>query len=204
MLIAKKLQIRSRKPRAWGIDPKLGAGNLTFHFAGLGSDTTSNTTNSYGTVDGAALHTLVGLAENVVGTDWPTVLSIDCEGCEWAALEQMGRDPAALELLSGVHLLLIDAHLSPTMVPPTLSQFVSAMELLFFRLNFKLRWLRSVNGYPRDQQVVDFLGAAGLPAGFCCYEMALVREQGGGRRRHGSRSAERAPLGGATRDHAKE
>ena len=61
------------------------------------------------------------------------------------------------------------------MVPPTLHEFVLAFQLLFDRLKFKLRWLRSVNGYPADQKVVDFLGVAGLPAGFCCYEMALVR-----------------------------
>ena len=159
------------------------------------------------------------------------MLSIDCEGCEWSAFEQMARDPRALKILSGVELLLLDAHFSPSMVPPTLAQvrvcmrrlslqsicvstlwecqelraahygaslgylcshvthafglrppsavlaqFVNAFELLFFRLKFKLRWLRSVNGYPIDQKVVQFLGTAGLPAGFCCYEMALVRD----------------------------
>ena len=100
----------------------------------------------------------------------------DIEGGEWAALEQMGRDPEAMRMLRGVKLLYLDVHLSPTLTPPTLRQFVAAFELLFHRLRFKLRWLRTVNGYPSDQKVVDFLGATGVPAGLCCYEMALVRE----------------------------
>ena len=49
---------------------------------------------------------------------------------------------------------------------------------LFGKLGFKLRWLRSIDGYPSDQMVSDFLGVAGLHAGLCCYEMALVREPG--------------------------
>jgi hypothetical protein len=136
-----------------------------------------NTSNSYGEVHGASLSTLDELAAaNPAGERQPHVLSIDCEGCEWAALEQMSHDPKALKLLSGVQLLLIDGHLSPSMLPPTIGQFVRAFELLFHKLKLKLRWLRSVNGYPTDQRVVDFLGVAGLSAGFCCCEApALAR-----------------------------
>jgi hypothetical protein len=152
-------------------------GSLRFHFAGLGSGSMRNTTNSYGTIDASVLRSLVQMAAALPASERkPRVLSIDCEGCEWAAFEQMTRDPAAIRILRGVELLFLDGHLSPTMVPPTLKQFVGAFELLFVRLGFRLRWLRSVNGYPADQKVVDFLGVAGLAPGFCCYEMALVRE----------------------------
>ncbi len=155
------------------------AGNVSFHFAGLGDGARATTNNSYGTVDGMSLYTLSELAaRNPEGERHPTVLSIDCEGCEWAALSHIGDggDPQALRLLQGVKLLLLDAHLSPTMRAPTPQQFVRVMELLFHRLRFKLRWLRSVNGYPLDQHIADFLAVGGLPVGFCCYEMALVRE----------------------------
>ena len=43
------------------------------------------------------------------------MLLIDCEGCEWAALEQMSRDPASLRLLRHVKLLYLDAHITPTL-----------------------------------------------------------------------------------------
>ena len=94
-----------------------------------------------------------------------------------AAAQAETRRPLRLHrrLLGGVKLLFLDAHLSPTMLPPTPRQFVVALELLFHRLGFRLRWLRSVDGFPADQKVADFLGVAGLPAGFCCYEMVLVR-----------------------------
>ena len=58
------------------------------------------------------------------------MLSIDCEGCEWSAFEQMARDPRALKILSGVELLLLDAHFSPSMVPPTLAQVRVCMRRL--------------------------------------------------------------------------
>ena len=167
----------ARMPHHLGRSPANLRGNVTFHFAGLGAERTLNTTNSYGTIDGSTLFPMAALAQQTPPAERrPTVLSIDCEGCEWAALEQMSHDTRALKLLSGVQLLLIDVHLSPSMVPPTMGQFVRAFELLFHRLKFKLRWLRSVNGYPTDQRVVEFLGVAGLDAGFCCYEMVLVRD----------------------------
>ncbi|EOD13153.1 hypothetical protein EMIHUDRAFT_244273 [Emiliania huxleyi CCMP1516] len=165
---AQQIALKLRKGRQHG--------NLTFHFAGLGAGRSRNTINSFGAIDGTVLYTMAELvAANKADGGWPTILSIDCEGCEWAALEQMAADPRALKILGGVKLLFLDAHLSPTMLPPTPRQFVVALELLFHRLGFRLRWLRSVDGFPADQKVADFLGVAGLPAGFCCYEMVLVR-----------------------------
>ena len=151
--------------------------NVSFHFAGLGGRRHASSLNSFGSINGSEIATLTELAAaNPEADRSPEVLLIDIEGGEWAAFEQMGRDPEAMRMLRGVKLLYLDVHLSPTLTPPTLRQFVVAFELLFHRLRFKLRWLRTVNGYPSDQKVVDFLGATGVPAGLCCYEMALVRE----------------------------
>ena len=151
--------------------------NASFHFAGLGGRKRASSLNSFGSINGSTLATLAELAAaNPEADRSPKVLLIDIEGGEWAAFEQMGRDPEAMRILRGVELLYLDVHLSPTLTPPTLRQFVAAFELLYHRLRLKLRWLRTVNGYPSDQKVVDFLGSAGVPAGFCCYEMALVRE----------------------------
>ena len=105
------------------------------------------------------------------------MLSIDVEGYEWTALDEMARNPRAMRLLAGVRVLYLDMHFH-LRNPPTLREFVRAFEFLFDTMRFRLAWLRSGNGYPADQKVVDFLGVAGLPAGLCCYEMALVRSAG--------------------------
>lgn len=167
---------------------KLGP-NVTFHYMGLGSARTVNDVNddsnairteqradSFGAIDGSKLATFAELAaSNPSGERAADVAVIDCEGCEWEALAQVRGDAEGLALLGGVKLLYLDIHLSPTMLPPTPKQFASTFDLLFNRLGFRLRWLRSVDGYPVDQKVADFLGFAGVPAGFCCYEMVLQR-----------------------------
>ena len=94
---------------------------------------------------------------------------------EWDALEEMSRSPEAIRLLLGVKVLHMDFHFH-LRNPATVRQFVHAFDFLFDTLGFRLRWLRNGDGYPADQKVVDFLGTAGLPAGFCCYESVLVRE----------------------------
>ena len=150
--------------------------NVSFHFSGLSGGERSGSLNSFGAVDGTVLASLSALADaNPEGERAPSVMQIDCEGCEWAAMAQIGRDPRSLELLRGVRLLFFEAHLTPVRLPPTLRQFVGAFRILFEKLGFRLRWLRSIDGYPSDQSVADFLGVAGLHAGLCCYEMALVR-----------------------------
>ena len=62
------------------------------------------------------------------------------------------------------------------MLTPSPRQFVGAFEMLFSKLRFKLHFLRPLYGYPGEQTVVDFLAAAGVPEGYCCYEMVLVKE----------------------------
>lgn len=150
--------------------------NVTFHYAGLGGGRRADSNNSFGAIDGSKLATLAELAAaNPPGERVANVAVIDCEGCEWEALAQIHGEAVGLSLLGGVKLLYLDMHLSPSMLPPTPRQFAGAFDLLFNRLGFRLRWLRSVDGYPADQKVADYLGFAGVPAGFCCYEMVLQR-----------------------------
>jgi hypothetical protein len=151
--------------------------NFSFHYLGLRGASTHNTFNSYGAVDGGmALKTLDGLAAaNQPGEQQPHILSIDIEGMEWAAIEEWTRNPAAQRILSKVQYLYLDMHFH-LRNPVTVRQFVHGFEFLFDKMGFRLRWIRVGDGYPADQKVVDFLGAAGLPAGLCCYESLLVRE----------------------------
>jgi len=151
--------------------------NFTFHYLGLRGASTEKTFNSYGVVDGGmALATLDGLAAaNPPGEQQPHILSVDIEGMEWAAIEEWSRNPQAQHILANVKYLYLDMHFH-LRNPVTVRQFVHGFEFLFGKMDFKLRWLRVGDGYPADQKVVDFLGAAGLPGGFCCYESLLVRE----------------------------
>lgn len=150
--------------------------NFTFHYMGLSGESKQTTFNSYGTVDGGGfLATLDAMAmANQPDQRSPNIISIDCEGCEWAALEEMSRNPKTIRLLKNVHILYLDLHFH-LRNPPSVRQFVHALDFIFVKMQFKLRWLRNGDGYPGDQKVVDFLGTAGLPGGFCCYELALVR-----------------------------
>ena len=149
---------------------------VSFHFAGLhGAENGTSSHNSYGSIDAAHMLRLDEMVSLVGGHGGPLrVLTVDCEGCEWSAFEQLAaaKDSTAL---ASVELLLVELHVSPTMVAPTLAQFVAFFDYILHTLGFKLWSLRSNDGYPRDQAVVDFLGVAGLPAGLCCYELGFVR-----------------------------
>ena len=144
--------------------------SVSFHFAGLGGRRRagSSSLNSFGSIDRGTIATLTELAAaNPEADRSPKVLLIDIEGGEWAALEQIGRDPKATRMLRGVKLLYLDVHLSPTLTPPTLRQFVAAFELLFHRLRFRLRWLRTVDGYPSDRKVALTLSLSLNPSPKC-------------------------------------
>lgn len=165
--------------------------NFSFHFTGLrGAATTaaaSTKLTSYGVARGDVLYTLDELAAaNPPGERQPTIMSIDVEGYEWGAIEEMSRNPKAMWLLAGLDVLHLDMHFH-LRNPPSVRQFVHACEFLFETMRFRLSWMRNGDGYPADQKVVDFLGTAGLPAGLCCYETTLVREGGweGPRRKGG-------------------
>lgn len=163
------------KPLRAGHERYARQNNFSFHFAGLSGARSFSSLTSYGVAEGDVLATLDQLAErNPPGERQPDVLSIDVEGYEWTALDEMARNPHAMRLLAGVRVFYLDLHFH-LRNPPTLREFVHAFEFLFDRMQFRLAWLRNGNGYPADQKVVDYLGVAGLPAGLCCYEMALVR-----------------------------
>ena len=86
-----------------------------FHFAGLGGDPAgvdapeaarAGSTNSYGSIDNARLMTLPEmLASRPPGAAPMRVLTIDCEGCEWAAFEHLARNASAARALQSVGLL---------------------------------------------------------------------------------------------------
>lgn len=157
-----------------------------FHFAGLGGSLiaskrtggarAADSINSYGTIDEARLMTLEEMvARRPRGAAPIRVLTIDCEGCEWAAIEHLAHNFTAAEALGPVRLLMIELHVSPSMIPPTPAQFAAVFDFLLVRERFKLWSLRTNDGYPFDQNVADFLGVGGLAAGLCCYELAFVR-----------------------------
>lgn len=160
---------------------------VNFHFMGLGGGDpptalVGQTQNAYGSLATSSLWTLRQLVDrNPPEERQIDILTIDCEGCEWAALEQLWVSGDSL--LRSVKLLMIELHLSPTMVPPTPQQFANLFTYLFDVLDFRLWFIRSNEGYPFDQQVADFIGTASadIDPGLCCYELALVRrKQGGG------------------------
>ena len=176
------LQLRERHRNA---AKRLGP-RVRFHFAGLGGAAAGATqqespaTSAYGALAPSSLRPLRDLVRaNPPGERRIDVLTIDCEGCEWAALEQVWRAGDA-SLLREVRLLLLEVHLSPTMVAPSPQQFANLFSFLLDELRFRLWFLRSNDGFPFDRRVVDFIGAASdrIDPGLCCYELGLVRDVG--------------------------
>ena len=128
----------------------------------------SNTENAYGTVDATRYLTLqqmvstkggMVLAEDAAkhypntnrepnsqvnsnGGKLPSVVKIDCEGCEWEALAQMASESP--EVLSKVRLLFLEVHVARTLVPPTVTAeaVTSAWEFLVLDLGFRLWYVR--------------------------------------------------------------
>ena len=158
--------------------------NVTFHFSGLtggggnGADAIAATAsrnasrggdsvNGYGTVDGSVLRTLSQLTSaNPAGQRHIDVLSIDCEGCEWGALEQIAGDAPSLKLMADVRLLFVEVHVSPTMVPPTLRQFVMLFDVIVRRLGFRL-WYANIRAKT---------SARSIPLPQCTHGGVLVRQ----------------------------
>ena len=54
------------------------------------------------------------------------LMQIDCEGCEWAAVEQMSGEPLAARRLRRLKLLFFEAHLAPTMMTPSVRRKVKS------------------------------------------------------------------------------
>ena len=131
------IQLRERHQNA---AKRLGP-RVRFHFAGLSGGPAASaaqelSANAYGALATSSLRPLRELVRaNPPGERRIDVLTIDCEGCEWAALEQVWRAGDA-SLLREVRLLLLEVHLSPTMVAPSPQQF--ANRFLLNELRFRL------------------------------------------------------------------
>mmetsp|Transcript_28644 Transcript_28644/g.65730 ORF Transcript_28644/g.65730 Transcript_28644/m.65730 type:complete len:158 (-) Transcript_28644:81-554(-) len=130
------------------------------------------TQNWYGAVDPRALTTLDEMVK-ADGHSGIEVLKVDCEGCEWAAFEQMARDSPGL--LARTSVVTVELHLSPSLIAPTPEQFVALFDFLVEKLGMKLWYLRNNPGFKRDRQVVDFLAKQGAKPDQCCYELAFYR-----------------------------
>ena len=165
---------RTHQRQARGLGKK-----VTFHYAGLSGVHPGNhrgRLQGYGELSENmfTLERLIQLASATDGTQrYPDVLSIDCEGCEWAALEQIASTSS--ELLRPVKLFTLELHLSPTLTPPSPRQLVILFDTLILKHGFRLWWMNANRGYPFDQRVEDFLAVAGLPLDTCCYELAFVK-----------------------------
>ena len=88
--------LRIRRPvRAHEAHARAGDAKLHFHFVGLGAGanyTATNHSNSYGALSSEflALDALIATAKP--GRDVPpTILKVDCEGCEWDAFADAAR-----------------------------------------------------------------------------------------------------------------
>jgi hypothetical protein len=111
-----------------------------------------------------------------------TVLKMDCEGCEWAALDALRtRMP---EFLARVRMMMLEIHLIVN-EKASESDRRSAVDLMA-RVVDNFRGYRtygySINARTDPGRFTDRglltpeLAPAGVHAGACCYEMSLVRE----------------------------
>ena len=161
-----------------------GAGKDAARAVGESANGTSsqgnNTRNTYGEVDFSSLQTLDQLLRVAAGSEAADdgsapavdILKIDCEGCEWAALEHVAK--VVPTLLARTRLVLLELHVATSMVRPTPTNFVGLFDLLLVRLGFRLFYVRNNPGRQHDRNVVPFLLGKALPRQ-CCYEIALVR-----------------------------
>lgn len=160
-----------------------GAGDVRFHFAGLGGEVEDVTAqqgpnrSSYGAIDTDRLLTLSQVVQRFVPDKRTRMLvKIDCEGCEWAAFAHAARtDP---DVLDRIVVLVLEVHVSHSLFMrgnEGLRRFASFYDELVERRGFRLTYLHENPGGYGDRVVHPVLRQMGLKPALCCYEIVLVK-----------------------------
>lgn len=146
--------------------------NLHFHRWGLSGKTERNGTHEVrGTLDGKkvtdqAMFTLEDMMTELGHSGRQlTVLKIDCEGCEWAALSAV---PASL--WSRIGQMSLELHFSDGLMLDSPQQLHKAAEVssALQREGF-VKWRPDIReGWPWHRHLLPDLLDAGMPNGFCC------------------------------------
>ena len=155
-------------------------GSLAFHFHGLAGGNPNQqqgvNRSSYGAVAVDRLLDLPTIVRRFVRNDEANlILKVDCEGCEWEAIDFAARsDP---RLLSRFSLIILEVHVVESLLmrgEHGLALFSSFYDTLVDVHGFRLSYLHeNPGGYP-DRHVHPELQSLGLKASLCCYEIVLV------------------------------
>ena len=155
-------------------------GSLAFHFHGLAGGNPNQqqgaNRSSYGAVAVDRLLDLPTIVRRFVRNgEANLILKVDCEGCEWEAIDFAARaDP---RLLSRFSLIILEVHVVESLLmrgEHGLALFSSFYDTLVDVHGFRLSYLHeNPGGYP-DRHVNPELQSLGLKASLCCYEIVLV------------------------------
>ena len=156
--------------------------NVFFHYFGLTHDSSGlapvHETVNYGSMNGA-FYTLSQIFDQLghhPATNSPTVLKMDCEGCEWTSLRQVATETP--HLLDSVCMLILEVHLSTpfnVVTSSDLSNVAFFWNYFVHNLGFRVSYFHKSPGAQYDRNVHPLLTSLGLERNVCCYELILVR-----------------------------